>query len=53
LRRRANHLHIFIVARIEPAPEEPVAGFSNQAVISCDLLRASLIRWPRMFFNVY
>jgi hypothetical protein len=27
LTRRANHRHIFIVARIEPAPEDPPRAF--------------------------
>jgi hypothetical protein len=27
LTRRANHRHIFIVARIEPAPENPPRAF--------------------------
>jgi hypothetical protein len=27
LTRRANHRHIFIVARIEPAPENPLRAF--------------------------
>jgi glycyl-tRNA synthetase alpha subunit len=27
LTRRANHRHIFIVARIKPAPENPLRAF--------------------------
>jgi hypothetical protein len=27
LTRRANHRHIFIVARIRPAPENPLRAF--------------------------
>jgi hypothetical protein len=34
LTRRANHLHIYILASFEPAPETPVAGYFNGALSS-------------------
>jgi hypothetical protein len=34
LPRRANHLHIFIVARIEPAARDMAAGFLNRETLA-------------------
>jgi hypothetical protein len=34
LTRRANHRHIFIVARIKPAPENPSRAFESDDTLS-------------------
>jgi hypothetical protein len=46
LTRRANHLHIFIVARIKPAPENPLLGFLNPTIRCQAIHRRACRTWP-------
>jgi hypothetical protein len=47
LTRRANHWHVFIIARIEPAPGNRVAGFLNRtaALVHDSAFSPRIIAW--------